>query len=469
VRRASAVLAGVAIAIVASLVSSPLQQSTIREAPSPPRPAPQALIAPIACDQKIPVALPEIRLQTAAAAWSPDGTRLALGANVYHRMGPFVPDEQRILMLSASSLEVRDIARGMGPVWSMDSSRLIFREPQAMFDAPTSDLVIYDVSRSREIARIASVSTALQFGWRGEDVLLWRGSELRAWRAGTETTILDLPVLKDRRDAMVRFSGDGERAVLQFSEFTRPREAYLIDTRAGSAQRFVGVWRIEPSPQGHSVFLASIDHRELRLEDGGVESVASPFTGGLVIWSPDGRAPLLSPNVSVGDGLEAFDGSPNVAVVPALLGGASFNASGDFYAGVQSGGRGPSFLELYRCHQAAATPAPATVTVYYGESSFEPWAAKRDGSAPEGWEDLADHDLRAIGLHPIEIGRIRTLEPHILCGEPKCPNGFGLKVVIPYAERDRAYSRCFREPYPNTFAMEAAVGANNCEPLYQAN
>jgi hypothetical protein len=117
---------------------------------------------------------------------------------------------------------------------------------------------------------------------------------------------------------------------------------------------------------------------------------------------------------------------------------------------------------------ASESGAP-TVTVYYGESSFEPWAAKRDGSAPQGWEGMADRDLRTIGLHPLEIGRIRTLEPQILCDEPKCPNGFGLKVVIPNADRDRAYSRCFREPSPNTFAMDAAVGAYNCVPLYQAN
>ena len=430
-------------------------------------------MAPVACDQKIPILLPDVRLQTVAAAWSPDGTKLALGASVFYRMGPFVPDEQRILMLTFPSLQVRDIARGMDPAWSSDGSRLVFREPRATFDALTSDLVIYDVSTSREIARIANVSTSLDFGWRGGDVLLWRGSELRAWRAGTETSILDVSVLKDRRDVTVRFSGDGERAVLEFSELARPREAYLIDTRAGSAQRLVGVWRIEPSPQGHAVFLADLDHRELRLEDGRVESVASPFTGGLIVWSPDGRAPLLSPNEFVGPGnsadLEGFDGSPNVAAVPTLLGNASFNAGGDLYAGVRLGGRGPSSLELYRCRQAPANPAPATVTVYYGESSFEPWAAKRDGSAPQGWEGMADRDLRTIGLHPLEIGRIRTLEPQILCDEPKCPNGFGLKVVIPYADRDRAYSRCFREPYPNTFAMDAAVGAYNCVPLYQAN
>jgi hypothetical protein len=267
----------------------------------------------------------------------------------------------------------------------------------------------------------------------------------------------------------VRFSGDGDRAAVQFQS----REMYVLDTRAGSVERLVGAWRIEPSARGHALFLAYLDHRELRLEDGRVESVPSPFTGGVVIWSPDGRTPLLSPNEFVGMGntldLAAFDGSPNIAAVPTLLAHASFNAGGDLYAGVRLGGRGPSSLDLYRCRETAARAAPATVTVYYGESSFEPWAAKRDGTASPGWESLADRDLRMVGLHPLEIGRVRTLEPQILCDEPKCPNGFGLRIVIPYGERDRAYSRCFREPYPNTLAMDAAVGAYHCVPLYGSN
>ena len=474
-RRASAVIAGLAIGIVAVLIAPAVRPNPISETlPPSARPLPDAVISPIGCDQRVAVTLPNVGLETIAAAWSPDGRQLALGARVFYRMGPYLPDDQRVLLFNPSSLEIRDIARGMDPAWSTDGSRLVFREPPAAWDAAISDLVVYDVSTSREIARIADVTTNLTFGWRGEDVLLWRGSELRAWRTGVETAILDLPFVKGRRDATVRFSGDGERAALQFSEYVQPRETpYLLDTRAGSAQSLVGVWRIEPSPRGHAMFLAYLDHRELRLEDGHAGSVDSPFTGGVIVWSPDGRTPFLSPNEFVGPGntadLEAFDGSPNVATVPTLLDHPAFNAGGDLYAGVRWGGRGPSSLEMYRCAPAAPRTVPATVTVYYGESSFEPWAAKRDGSAPPGWETLAERDLRTIGLHPIEIGRIRTLEPQILCGEPKCPNGFGLKVVIPYAERDRAYSRCFREAYPNTFAMDAAVGAYRCVPLYAAN
>ena len=398
---------------------------------------------------------------------------LALGAGIFHRMGRYMPDEQRILLLDMANLEVRDIARGVSPAWSTDGSRLLVREPPATRDAPTSDLVVYDVRSSSEIARIANASSSLAFGWRGEDVLLWRGSELRAWRAGVETVVLDLPVVAAWRGVTVRFSGDGERAAVQSSEYSPPRGSYLLDTRAGTAERLVGAWRIEPSPRGHVMLVTYLDHRELRLEDGRTSAAEIPFTGGLIVWAPDGREPFLSPNEFVGLGnladLEAFDGTANAATVPMLFDHAAFNATGDRYVGVRPGGRGPSSLELERCARIEPRAAPATVTVYYGESSFEPWAAKRDGSAPVGWEDLADRDLRMIGLHPIEIGRVRTLEPQILCAEPKCPNGFGLKLVIPYSERDRAYSRCFREPYPNTLAMGAAIGSFRCVPLYGPN
>ena len=233
-RRVSAVLAGLAIGIGALLVPGPVQPTTITVVPPSAEPAPAAPMAPIACDQKIAVTLGDIGLQAVASAWSPDGTKLALGGSEYRRFGPYIPDEQRILILTVSSLEVRDIARGLGPVWSSDGSRLVFREAPADWNSPTSDLVIYDVATSQEVARIANAGTNLGFGWRGKDVLFWRGSELRAWHAGVETAVLDLPVLQGRRDAVVRFSGDGERAALEFPEFIHPRETYLLDTRAAA-------------------------------------------------------------------------------------------------------------------------------------------------------------------------------------------------------------------------------------------
>jgi hypothetical protein len=78
-------------------------------------------------------------------------------------------------------------------------------------------------------------------------------------------------------------------------------------------------------------------------------------------------------------------------------------------------------------------------------------------------------DLELIGLHPVEIGRVRTLDPQNTCERPTCPNGFGLRVVIPYPERTRAYSRCFREPSPSTLAVGAAIAGFRCVPLYTTN
>src|SRR5207245_8021813 len=174
VRRVSAVLAGLAIGIGALLVPGPIQPTTITVVPPSAEPAPAAPMSPIACDQKIAVTLGGIGLQTVASAWSPDGTKLALGGSEYRRFGPYIPDEQRILILTVSSLEVRDIARGLGPVWSNDGSRLVFREAPADRNSPTSDLVIYDVATSQEGARIPNAGTNLGFGRRGEDVRFGR-------------------------------------------------------------------------------------------------------------------------------------------------------------------------------------------------------------------------------------------------------------------------------------------------------
>jgi len=435
--------------------------------------SPAPAVAPVACDQKIAVTLPIGALDATSSSWSPDGRLLALGAHAFSRMGSATPDQQRVLVLTVATLDLRDIARGSDPVWSADGSRLAFRDGHAWTD-PTADLVIYDVSSAHEVGRIAGANTKLPFGWRGGELLYWKGSELWTWRGGTGTRVFDLG--RDPEPGLaIRFSGDGERAVVTVSGAWggAPVEASIIDTRAGSIERLIGAWRLEPSPRGHAVFVSFLDHREIRLEDGTVWSAPIPFAGGIVIWSADGRQPLLSPNEFVGFGntadLETLDGAPAGVAVPTLLQAAAFNVGGDLFSGVQYGGRGPSSLDLYRCRLVAARQNPATVTVYYGESSFEPWAAKRDGTAPAGWEALAERDLKLVGLHPLEIGRIRTLEPSILCDQPKCPNGFGLRVVIPYADRDRAYSRCFREPYPNTFAMDAAIGGYNCAPLYSGN
>ena len=166
--------------------------------------------------------------------------------------------------------------------------------------------------------------------------------------------------------------------------------------------------------------------------------------------------------------LETLDGQTAGPAVPALRVDSEFAAGGDLFADVRLGGRGPSRLELFRC-RIDPHPGHPTVTLYYGESSFEPWATRRDGTAPAGWEQLAKQDLEAAGLHPIEIGRTASLDPQIACDRPTCPTGFVLRVVVPYAERDRAYARCFREPYAGNLTLGAAIAGFHCVPLYAAD
>jgi hypothetical protein len=480
VRRAFAIMAGLAIGITAWLAfatTTPVPAPVARPAESPPL-RPTAVIAPLACDEAIALGLPSERLEPASVAWSPDGTQLAVGTRQFGRFGPrdLTP---RVVLLTPAALEVRDLSPGMDPAWSADGKRLVLRE-RAIWNDPTSDLVIFDLALSREVGRIAGANGALSYAWRGAEVVFWRGSALYSWNAGTETRLFDGPpawaqgstATTSERMVSVRFSGDGESAVVTVGPAwdRRPADVIVLDTRAGAAERLIGAWRAEPSPQGHILFASYLDRRELRLEDGRTFSTTRPFTGGFFMWSADGREPLLSPTEFGGPGwavdLEAFDGSQVSMTLPMALSFAGLSSRGDAFAGIEPGGRGPARLALKRCRAVEPRIGPGTLTVYYGESNTEPWAARRDGTAPPDWEAHARRDLEQIGLHPLEIGRVRTLDPQNTCDEPSCPNGFGLRVLIPYAERMRAYSRCFREPSPSTLAMDAAIRAFRCVPLY---
>jgi hypothetical protein len=476
VKRVSAVLAGLLIGMVGALlfigspapVAPPVVRPVASEAP--------ATVAPRTCDQAIPVTLPNTSLETLSLDRSPDGTSFVLGARVYHRMGPYVPLEQRVLMLSLSSLEFTDLAAGTDPRFSGSGSRIAYRAPRPQTDALSTEIVVFDLAAKREVARIAGVS-ATAFGWRGEELLFWRGNELQVWADARESRVIDAPRTVAGVYVDVRYSGDGERAVMSFYDqrpgrVSAPAESYVIDTRAATSRSLIGAWWAEPSPRGHAVFASYLDHRELQFEDGRVLSAPIPFTGGVVVWAPDGRLPLLSPNELIPFDstaeLETLDGQPAGLAVPALAVNSGFAEGGDLFAGVRPGGMGPSRMGLFRC-RIDARPAQPTVTLYYGESSFEPWAARRDGTAPAGWEQLVMRDLETVGLHPIAVGRTTSPVPQIACVQPTCPTGFVLRIVIPYAERDRAYARCFREPYAGNLTLGAAIASFHCVPLYAAD
>src|SRR5947207_15444778 len=81
-----------------------------------------------------------------------------------------------------------------------------------------------------------------------------------------------------------------------------PTEIYVVDTRGATSRALIGAWWAEPSPRGHAVFASYLDHRDLQLEDGRVLSAPIPFPGGVLVSTPDGRLPLLSPY-----GLTPFD------------------------------------------------------------------------------------------------------------------------------------------------------------------
>lgn len=411
---------------------------------------------------------------TTAFAWSPDGRTLALARQPFRRMGPFVSGEQRVQLLDVRSGALTDIGSGWRPQWSADGRFLAFEVLISYLPEVPTALVAYDVGSSREIGRIEGASFSAAFAWRGDELLYWRGAELRAWRNGGDTLRGTFP--RPASDTLVRtaFSGDGERFsyLVRIEYSDRLSEALIGETATGRHERLLRPWVVEWSPRGHRLFVSYLDRREVIEGSGATATLYRPWTGGRFLWAPDGRSPLLARTYGLkyGDPLQlaAFDGYPSGYAIPSEPGSGAFSSDRAMYAGITFGGRGPSQFAVYRCREGEpGTPRPPdTVTVYYGESSYEPWAAKRDGTAPVGWEERARRDLEAIGLRPLSISRVRTLEEHILCGDPHCPNGFGLRVVIPYDVLDLAYARCFREAHPDTLAMDAAVGGFGCVPLY---
>src|SRR5439155_274848 len=260
VKRVSAVLAGLLIGTAGALlpigsaapVAAPLARPVASEAP--------ATVVAKTCDQAIPVTLPNTDMETVSFDRSPDGTVFVLGARVYHRMGPNVPDEQRVLMLSLSNLEPTDLAAGTDPRFSGSGSRIAYRAPRPEANARATELIVFDVAAKRELARIEDVS-ATPFGWRGEELLFWRGNELRVWADDRESRVIDAPRTLAGVYVEVRYSGDGERAVMSFYDQrpgreSAPTEIYVVDTRGATSRALIGAWGAV-APRGWSCSAAA--------------------------------------------------------------------------------------------------------------------------------------------------------------------------------------------------------------------
>src|SRR5207237_9835630 len=114
----------------------------------------------------------------------------------------------------------------------------------------TTDMCLLDVSAKRVVARIAGVS-ATAFGWRSEELLFWRGNELRVWADGRESRVTDAPRTLAGVYVEIRYSGDGERAVMSFYDQrpgreSAPTEIGVIDTRGATSRALLGAWWAEP-------------------------------------------------------------------------------------------------------------------------------------------------------------------------------------------------------------------------------
>jgi len=152
---------------------------------------------------------------------------------------------------------------------------------------------------------------------------------------------------------------------------------------------------------------------------------------------------------------------------------ASFTPDAHVAVTIHADGYSAATFRPSRCPEvppAAATPRPATATLYYGESG-EPWAAARDGTLPDRWRELATAALTAVGIHPITMEVVRPIPFDVAafdrCVVPQCGNGFILAVTMPHAERERAFARCFFLGDGTTYVPGASARGNadyyNCE------
>lgn len=108
------------------------------------------------------------------------------------------------------------------------------------------------------------------------------------------------------------------------------------------------------------------------------------------------------------------------------------------------------------CGGLAQCPEPAKEMYYKETPGLEPWAAAQDGSLPDNWRDLADHDLESVGLTPefLEVTTIATPDGRV----------FALQLRVPDDQRPAAIRHCFvANPRDST---PLASARNDCEPFY---
>ena len=375
-RRLMAALLLVVVAVSAALISRdrvgrqdlPTPSPTLAAIARPAAPTDAPLRA-IDCTQQL--TLPEKIDNVRGFALSPDGSTLAMARHLDPRAysrGIFkreqLPDPalQHIQFVDLRTLTVfDDIGSGVGPEWSGSGRYLSYHVPQGGGLQVPTDLVIFDVSAHREIARVHTTDIANEVvAWDGDALVYLDGGEVRRWELTRDRVIARIDAAYLPVSGWPVLSADGYLIANAYGfDGSSPVSALVIEAATGRAtMQLAGVRAVDWSRTGHRLLVRYDDHRELIDEDGTIHRADIPFVETSVQWSFDGRQPLflepVQPHVSpypTSRTLSTFDGRPIGIVLPIPAAG-SFDWAGKHYIVRWWDGYSPPELRVYACTPA---------------------------------------------------------------------------------------------------------------------
>ena len=334
--------------------------------PATPADAP---LRAVDCTQQ--VALPEKIENVRGFALSPDGSTLAVARHLdpraYSRglVKPSqVPDPalQHIQLVNLRTLTVvDDIGSGVGPLWSGSGRYLSYQIPQGGGEQVPSDLVIFDMSAHREIARVRATDiTNETSAWDGDALVYLDGAQVHHWELTRDRVITRIDAAYLPVSGWPVLSADGHLVANAYGldGLGRPVSALIIEAATGRATMLTGMRSLDWSRTGHRLLVRYDDHRELIDEDGTVHRADIPFVETSVQWSADGRQPLFLEPVQPGArpyptsrALSTFDDRPTGIVLPTFAAG-SFDWDAKQYIVRWSDGYSPPELRVYTCTAA---------------------------------------------------------------------------------------------------------------------
>jgi len=320
-----------------------------------------------ALDCSAPVALPAKIDRILGLSLSPDGLAMAAGRNLdpnsFSRTlnrRPADPALQHIQLVDLRTLTViDDIGSGVRPLWSGSGRYLSYHLPQGGGLQGATDLVVFDISLRREIARLRTTDIVnAGAAWDGDALVYLDGADVHRWEPTGDRIMSTILAAYLPPEGLPVISADGRAFANAIGlDGTAPVNAFVIEAATGRATTLSGVRSLEWSRTGHRLLVRYDDRRELIDEDGTVHRADGPFESTVVLWSPDGRQPLFHDPPTAGAPYPAtrtltdFNGRPTGITVPTAVSG-SFDRDSRRFIGRWFDGYFPPELRVYTCMPA---------------------------------------------------------------------------------------------------------------------